>query len=217
MKFHLQAIERPAQHEYPAQNWIDWSDSNHGVALLNVGLPGSNVTDGTLMLSLMRSARVDANADINGPLYDLRPGIGSGPAANVSLRAGAARGSWQESHVFQAGLEFNRPLLVRTLDQHSGKLAKTWSMLQVSSPNVVLSALTPAEDGNGLIARVYEAAGQPATHVRIQFVGGIRGASEVNLIEEQLEPVAVKGDSVQFDLRPFEIKTFRLQLPDAIQ
>jgi alpha-mannosidase len=61
------AIERPAQHEYPAQNWIDWSDGNHGVALLNVGLPGSNVSDGTLMLSLMRSARVDANADINGP------------------------------------------------------------------------------------------------------------------------------------------------------
>jgi alpha-mannosidase len=90
-------------------------------------------------------------------------------------------------------------------------------MLQVSSPNVVLSALMPAEDGNGLIARVYEAAGHAETNVRMQFAGGIRGASEVNLIEEQLQPVGVKGDSIQFDLRPFEIKTFRLQLPDAIQ
>jgi alpha-mannosidase len=211
------AIERPAQHEYPAQNWIDWSDGNHGVALLNVGLPGSNVSDGTLMLSLMRSARVDANADINGPPTTSDLGLEVGQQRTFHYALVPHSGSWQESHIFQAGLEFNRPLLVRTVDQHPGKLGKTWSMLKVSSPNVVLSALTPAEDGNGLIARVYEAAGQPATNVRIQFGGGIRGASEVNLIEEQLQPVAVKGDSIQFDLRPFEIKTFRLQLPDAIE
>ena len=104
------AIERPAHHEYPAQNWIDWSDGNHGVALLNVGLPGSNVSDGTLMLSLMRSARVDAYANIGGDPDNLGPGIGSGAAAHVSLRTGAPQGSWQECPLFQAGLEFNYPL-----------------------------------------------------------------------------------------------------------
>jgi alpha-mannosidase len=51
------AIERPMAQEFPAQNWIDYSDADHGVTLLNRGLPGNNVADGTLMLSLIRSTR----------------------------------------------------------------------------------------------------------------------------------------------------------------
>jgi alpha-mannosidase len=75
----------------------------------------------------------------------------------------------------------------------------------------------PAQDGHGLIARVYEAAGQAAADVRIHFASGIQGASEVNLVEDQLQSIAVKNDSIHFDLRPFEIKTFRLQFTPAIQ
>jgi alpha-mannosidase len=90
-------------------------------------------------------------------------------------------------------------------------------MLKVSSPDVVLSSLMPAEDGKGLIVRVYEPAGQPAANIRIQFATGIQAASEVNLMEDPIQPLAVKGDSIQFDLRPFEIKTFRLQLVSANQ
>jgi len=44
------AIQRPNSMEFPAQNWIDYSDGNRGVALLNRGLPGNNVAGGTLML-----------------------------------------------------------------------------------------------------------------------------------------------------------------------
>ena len=46
------AIERPIAQEFPAQNWIDYSDGQRGVALINRGLPGNNVADGTLMVSL---------------------------------------------------------------------------------------------------------------------------------------------------------------------
>ena len=211
------AIERPERHEFPAQNWMDWSDGKHGLALLNIGLPGSNVSNGTLLLSLMRSARINA--------YDLS---GSQPSSSdLGLELGQERtfhyalvphaGSWQDARVFQAGLEFNRPLLVRPLDQHPGKLSKKWGMLEVSASDVVMSALMPAQDGHGLIARVYEAAGQPAADVRIHFASGLQGASEVNLMEDQLQAIAVKNDSIHFDLRPFEIKTFRLQLTPAIR
>ena len=52
------AIERPLEQEYPAQYWMDYSDGSKGLALLNRGLPGNNVAGGTLLLSLMRSARI---------------------------------------------------------------------------------------------------------------------------------------------------------------
>ena len=53
------AIQRP-EGEYPAQNWIDYSVSasaasqEHGVTLLNRGLPGNNVAGGVMMLSLLK-------------------------------------------------------------------------------------------------------------------------------------------------------------------
>ena len=35
------AIERPSAIEFPAQNWVDHGDGRHGLALLNIGLPGN--------------------------------------------------------------------------------------------------------------------------------------------------------------------------------
>ena len=38
------SIDRPAGIEFPAQNWVDYSDGRHGLALLNIGLPGNLVS-----------------------------------------------------------------------------------------------------------------------------------------------------------------------------
>ena len=48
------AVTRPAGIEFPARNWVDYGDGRHGLALLNRGLPGNNVSRGTMMLSLLR-------------------------------------------------------------------------------------------------------------------------------------------------------------------
>ena len=211
------AIERPEQHELPAQKWFDWSDGKHGLALLNVGLPGSNVADGTLLLSLMRSARISD--------YPLIGGY-AGSSSDLGLELGQERtfhyalvphlGSWQDARVFQAGLELDNPLLIRSLEQHPGKLPKTWGLLDVSAPNVVVSALMPSEDGHGVIARVYEASGRSAANVKIHFSGRLTEASEVNLMEDKIQSIAVQNNSIMFDLRPYEIKTFRVQLIGGI-
>jgi len=53
-------IERPPGIEFPAQHWVDYTDGHRGVALLNFGLPGNLVTDGTLLLSLLRAHNLGA-------------------------------------------------------------------------------------------------------------------------------------------------------------
>jgi alpha-mannosidase len=207
------AIERPEKHELPAQNWMDWSDGKHGLSLLNIGLPGSNVTEGTMLVSLMRSTHIN----------DYVLSLGQPASSDLGLELGQERtfhyalvphlGNWQDALSFRAGLEFNNPLLVRPLDPHPGKLRKKFGLLEVSSPNVVLSAFKPAEDRAGVIVRVYEASGHPVRDVTIHFAGGVQGAAEVNLMEDSLRSITVESDTIHFDLRPFEIKTFRLQLP----
>lgn len=48
-------VKRP-EGEFLAQNYMRCEDGDKGMAILNKGIPGNNVTDGVMMLSLMRSA-----------------------------------------------------------------------------------------------------------------------------------------------------------------
>src|SRR5262249_11042426 len=98
------AIERPMSQEFPAQNWSDLSDAAHGVTLLNRGMPGNNISEGTLMLSLLRSTRIQ--------FY----GIGGryeGQGSDTGLQLGKQRtlhyvlvphaGDWRQGRAYRAG------------------------------------------------------------------------------------------------------------------
>ena len=115
--------------------------------------------------------------------------------------------------VFRAGLEFNNPLIVRKTRVHAGAMPKRWSFLDVANPHVVVSALKPSRGGE-VAVRVYEAAGQPARGVRMHFARRVAAARAANLIEDSGEQLPVRDNAVSFDLQPYEIKTFRVQLED---
>jgi len=206
------AIERPVEQEFPAQNWMDWSDGVRGVALLNRGLPGNNVADGTLMLSLMRSARITA--------YPFFGGYEPGVSSDLGLELGEQRefeyalvphaGDWRDAGVARAGLEFNNPLMTRTVEPHTGTLLKRWGLIQVSEPNVVMSAFKPGPKGS-LVLRVYEAAGKGTNAVKIKLQPGVASASEANLMEDSTHRLDMGNGTLTFDLGPYEIKTFKLE------
>ncbi|HEY6292820.1 MAG TPA: glycoside hydrolase family 38 C-terminal domain-containing protein [Terriglobia bacterium] len=207
------SVERPIAQEFPAQNWIDWGDGARGVALLNCGLPGNNVSNGTLILSLMRSATITA--------YPFSGGYEPGASSDLGLELGEERtfdyalvphlGNWQEARIYRAGLEFNNPLIARKTSRHGGPLPSQWGLLEINPANVVTSALKVGEDG-GLILRVYEAAGKATPGVKIKLPHSALAASEVNLIEQPIHDANLQNDSLSFNLRPYEIKTFRIEL-----
>jgi alpha-mannosidase len=207
------AIERPLAQEFPAQNWSDYSDGRKGVALINRGLPGNNVADGTLMLSLMRSARISA--------YPFFGGYEPGVSSDLGLELGVKRtfdyalvpheGDWRAAEIYRAGWEFNNPLVVRKVSLHAGSLPKRWGLLNVSQRNVVVSALKPGRGGS-VVLRVYEAAGRPSSGVKIKLNAGISSAREVSLLEDGGAEIKVADDTLQFDLGPYQIKTFSLKL-----
>jgi len=207
------AIERPAAQEFPAQNWMEYGDGQRGVALLNRGLPGNNVAEGTLMLSLMRSTRIQAYGEGGG--YERGMSSDSGLELGKELTFHYAllphAGDWKDARIYRAGLEFNHPLVARKAASHTGRLPKRWSFLAVSAPNVVVSALKPGRDGT-IILRVYEAEGKSARGVEIKFCAKIVSAFEANLMEDSVRELKTERGALQFNLHPFEIKTFKLRL-----
>jgi alpha-mannosidase len=111
-------------------------------------------------------------------------------------------------------MEFNHPLVVRKSAPHGGILPKRWGLLDISPANVVLTALKPGRDRTAVF-RVFEAAGQGASGVRVRFNARIAAARDANLMEDSGRRLRVRDDTIEFDLHPFEIKTFKLQLRPA--
>jgi alpha-mannosidase len=118
-------------------------------------------------------------------------------------------GSWQDAQVYRTGLEFNNPLVARSVDAHAVAMPRHWGLLEVSAPDVVVSALKPSRDGE-VALRVYEAAGQLVQHAEVHFALALASAREANLIEDPGKQLKISGNTISFDLHPYEIKTFRL-------
>jgi alpha-mannosidase len=211
------AIERPAGIEFPAQDWVDYGDESKGLALLNIGLPGNVVTDGTMMLSLLRSHTLGA--------YGFGGGYEPGMSSDTGLQLGKERtlryalvphsGDWQDAGIFRDGMEFNNPLICRKVLPHGGALPKRWGLLEVSSPNVVVSALKPGRGGTAIL-RVYETTGRPASRVIVKLRARVLSAWECNLMEDNGPELKTENDSLQFDLGAFAIQSFKLRL-DTLQ
>lgn len=207
------SIQRPVEQEYPAQEWINWGNRERGVALLNRGIPGNNVAKGTLLLSLMRSAKITA--------YPFIGGYGPGVSSNLGLELDVERtfhyalvphaGDWRTAGVYREAQEFNNPLVTRPLAQHAGTLPNRLGLVQISHPNVVLSALKPGPDGSAIL-RVYEATGRTTAGVKVKLHAGIKSVDETNLLEGPGKKLRVTENTMSFDLHPYEIKTFRLNL-----
>jgi alpha-mannosidase len=209
------AVERRLGQEFPAQNWVDYSSGDHGLAILNRGLPGNNVTDDTMMVSLLRSTRLQVyGADDTG--FDPAKASDSDTALELGKRIAhdyalvPHTGTWQHEQVFRTALEFNHPLLARNVSAHLGRLSNKWGLLAISSPDVVVSALKPSRDGE-IALRVYEAAGEPVEKATVQFSLPLTSAHDANLIEDPDRELKIVGNSISFPLHAYEIKTFRLR------
>ena len=205
------AIERPAMIEFPAQNWVDWGDGSRGLAVLNVGLPGNLMTDGTMWfrccatrLGRTASPVVLSRECRRTPVFSLGR---SGSCYALVPHAG----DWREAGIFRDGLEFNHPLVCRNVLPHAGTLPPKWGLLEVLHPNVVVSSLKPGR-GGGIALRMYEAAGKPAPGVKVKLRPKLVSAAELNLLEDAGRDLSVENNTVSFDMKPFEIKTIRLRL-----
>ncbi len=210
------AVERPLGIEFPAQQWIDYGDGQRGVALLNAGLPGNLVSENTLMLSLLRSHNLGAYGFGGGyePGMSSESGFELGRTNTFRYALLPHAGDWKEAAVYREGQALNHPLTVHKARLHSGALPARWGLLEISVPNVVLTALKPGP-AQTTILRVYEASGQATPDVRISFQARIAAANEANLLEDSGRKLRVQNNSVQFALHPFEIKTIQVRFARA--
>ena len=186
-----------ARFEVCAQKWVDLSQGDRGIALLNDGKHGHSLHKGRLELALMRSPTypdAEADAGMHEFTYALYP-HGGGP-----LEAG----------VVQAANELNFPLRVLPAEGLVPSSLLGRSLLKVTPAQVIVEALKPAEDDpSAWIVRLYESRGGECA-ATVKCAVPMESAQLVNILEDPIEEVAVGDGSVDLVFRPFEIKTLKL-------
>jgi len=197
-------VERPLHENYPADRarfevcahkWTDLSENGFGIALLNDCKYGVGARPGELRLSLIKSGtKPDPRADEGRHVfsYALLPHSG-----NFSVE-----------HVVHPAWEFNvAPLLVSASADAEG----FGGLFTLNAPNIIVESVKRAEDGEGIIVRLSEAA-RLGRHVRLTTMLPLRRLEATNMLEEQPEPLDLlnEGTEAEFYMRPFEVKTLRL-------
>jgi alpha-mannosidase len=119
-------------------------------------------------------------------------------------------GDFRQGGTVRAAYELNSPLHSVTAAAHAGALPSRFCWLETRGENAVVETVKPAEDGKGIICRVYEAFGARG-RVRLRPGFGISRAREVDLVERPIRDVAVRGGGIRFTIRPFEIRSFRIE------
>ena len=151
--------------EVPGQRWIDVTGKRagqqYGLALINDAKYGYSFRGSDMRISLVRGAVYAQHRP-----FALKPdGVYIWQDQGMqTLRVLLAPhpGTWQDAGVVRLAEEFTSPVPIIFQGIHQGQRPPSASFLSVDVPNVVVSAVKKAEDGQDLIVRCYETAGHPA-------------------------------------------------------
>lgn len=200
-------VERPthwntswdwARFETCAQKWVDLSEGDYGVSLLNNCKYGHDIKDNVLRLTLLKSAiEPDPEADRGEHVF------------TYSLYPHAE--DWARGGTVRAAYALNYPLLARCEKAHPGTLPAELSFVSVDAEHVIVETVKEAEDDDRWVVRAYEYANRRGP-VRLTFFREIESAVECNLVEREEQPVRTVGRNLMFTIRPYEIRTFKVRL-----
>lgn len=185
-------VSRPAHRSHPfardrfevCQNrYSALCESNRGFAILNDGIRGISSGRGELAITLLRAPMVPDNSCDRGlhrftySLYAFETGLADSGVVNEAYR-------------------LNNPLV-----PYRGTACGSRG-ISVDSGSVILETLKPADDGNGIILRLYESTGgTDKAKLLLPF--------DAELFECGMDET-VSGKADQYlTLKPFEIKTIR--------
>lgn len=200
-------VERPthwntswdyARFEVCAHKWADISEADYGISLMNDCKYGHDIKDSVMRLTLLKSATVPSPMADYGEhfmTYSIMP----------------HPGDFRTGETIEQAYSLNNPLHTVLVSGGVNILGSEMSFVTLDKANVIVESVKKAEDSDDMIVRVYECHNKRA-HVSMKIADPIVACSECNLLEEEGQSVGFESDRLEFDIKPFEIKTFRITL-----
>ncbi len=199
------AIKRPthrnssfdaARFEQCAHKWADLSEGDYGVSILNDCKYGYDILNSRMRITLLRAPTTpDRFGDLghHSFTYSYYPHAGT----------------WQTGGTVQEAFQLNFGLKGIPVCAQSGSLPEAHSFISCDIDDIVIDAVKQAQDGNGIIVRVYQSRrvrGERTLTLNIPF----SKVYETNLMEVDEKEISANGNKITFNIKPFEVKTFRI-------
>lgn len=199
-------VERPthyntswdmARFEVCAQKWVDLSEGDLGVALLNDGKYGHDINGNVMRMSLLRAPKApdpECDMGVHRFSYVLLPHFGP----------------YNYADVVHAAYAHNAPMRYAFVEPHAGSETHLNPLVTCDDRNVVIEAVKKAEDSNDLIVRLYECHNSRG-QAELFCANTPTEAVLCDLEENELADLEINDGLVQFSYKPFEIITIKLK------
>ena len=218
---------------FPQQDWVDLSDEQRGLCLINRGLPEYEVLATErreVAITLLRAVgHLGAGTDLLSAVVGAGPHIAT-PEAQIqrsltfSLAVLPHRGTWQSAEVWRQAMRHNNPpraittgMVKNQIGLGHGTRPAGESFLAVEGRNVILSAVKRTEQGAALILRLYNPSDTlaqatillPFVPTKVELAGLDELPRQVASAETAI--VLEEGGKVKIALAPKKIITLRIE------
>lgn len=192
-KVHSNTSWDKARFESCAQKWMDYSEGNYGVSLLNDCKYGHSVLDGVVGLTLIKSG-VEPNPNTDVELH------------TFTYALYPHGGTWKQAHTVQESYKLNQPAYVLP----AGTPGAAYSFARVDKDNVILETVKQAENGEGTVLRLYECQ-NARTKFTLTVPAHTQKACVTNLLEEIQEELPIQNGRITHTIHPYEILTLLIR------
>jgi len=191
-----------ARFEASMHRWVDLSEADFGVALINDCKYAYDCHEQSVRLTLVRGSSFPSpDADLGE--HRLRYGL--------FVHEGVA----DLAQVHRAAERFNNPVAVVGNLEVQAETAKTFerfSFASVDVDNVAIETVKKAETSDALVMRIFEHANIRA-EATVYFGVAVKRVRVVDLMEEEAgREIEVLDNAVTLTLRPFEIVTLMVEV-----
>ncbi|OHB52746.1 MAG: alpha-mannosidase [Planctomycetes bacterium GWF2_41_51] len=187
-----------AKYEICAHKFIDISQTDRGVSLLNDCKYGFRVADNILDINLLRSSQMPGVGIDRGKhqfTYSLYPHTGNHIDGNTARRA----------------YELNAPLLAKKISQPKQTAASPSSFLSIDSEAVIIETVKKTQDSNDIIIRTYENTGA-GCYVILKANLPLKKVWLSDGMENKIQNIDFENNEIALSFRPWEIKTIKIVL-----
>jgi len=196
----------------PLRSWVDLTDGRDGLAILPKGLfeyEALEDRDRTLLLTLIRACRIKLVVSNEKQTLLSDTGIQCPGSRTFEYAILAHEGDWRAAHLPRVALEYAAPPRAAAAGRGRGSLPPEASLLMIDNPDVPVSCVKGAEDGKGLIVRLYN---PTAAEQRFEVAFGCRiaSAARCRMDESAIESCAVTDGTLRATIGPKKILTFRI-------
>lgn len=185
-----------AKFEICAHKYIDISESNYGVSLINDCKYGHDVLGGDMRITWLKCGNnpwVGADTGEHRFMYSIYP----------------HSGNFSDAEVEREAYFINNPIIAKTTAKADGNMPESYSLAEITDGKAVLECVKNSEDGTGIILRFYENFGG-RSHIRTKLGFDAKRAFLTDLLENELEEIKIKDNLLEFDIKPYEILTYKV-------